>query len=109
MKKIGYTKEEERFLQAKGQVITQLRKDAGFSNGKDFAKHIDMAPSLYMRHEKGENAKTITLKRLLSHHKINLRQYYTSVYKVLDQNNKPLQIQPSTINHQPATPLTSNL
>ena len=88
MKNTEYSREEYHLLKAKGEVITELRKDAGYKNGKDFAKHIHMSPSLYMRYETGENMKTISLHRLLSHHDMNLQQYYTLVYKIVDEKNK---------------------
>jgi hypothetical protein len=87
-------KKEEILLRAMGEALRVLRIEAGYRSMESFAHDICMDSALYGRYERGENIKIISLSRLLSHHKINIDEYFKKVFNIISeqQNNKQISI-----------------
>lgn len=90
-RRVEFSKEEQKFLKAKGEVLRSLRQKSGYTSLETFANDIGMDPALYGRYERGTNIKAISLFRLLSHHSVGIDNYYMQVVAILkEQKNEEI-------------------
>jgi len=77
---------------AKGEVLADLRKHAGYNNGKLFAKEkLLMAPNQYMRYEAGGNPTDKSTLKILWCHQLGGAEFASLIeQKIIQIKTKPL-------------------
>lgn len=72
-------KTDEEILQQIGKKITQLRIDADYKNYEYFAFDNEISRGQYYRIEKGENITLKTLLKVLSIHKLTIKEFFSDI------------------------------
>jgi hypothetical protein len=80
-----YTKEGITLLRAIGKELEILREKSRCSSMEAFASSIGMDLDEYMKCEAGKNFRIISLHRLLSHHDMDLNEFFKECYKNIQQ------------------------
>lgn len=75
-------------MRAMGEALRNQRQKGGYTSLETFANDIGMDSALYGRYERGENIKIISLARLLSHHNVEVQEYFNQVGTIIKKNKK---------------------
>ena len=70
-------KDQNQLVWNLGKRLTQLRKEAGYSNQESFAYEAGIARGQYARYEKGANINLLTLQKILKFHKITFLEFFS--------------------------------
>ena len=70
-------------MRAMGEVLRIQRQKIGYTSLETFANDIGMDGALYGRYERGENMKIISLTRLLTHHNLEVDDYFIQVGSII--------------------------
>lgn len=75
--------EEKRLYALMGKRITELRKKAGYTSQETFAYDAEIPRALYGRYEKGANITIHSLFRILKHHKMTYKEFFSEGFEEL--------------------------
>ena len=76
-------KEEQKLHKKLGERIKDLRKKAGYTSQETFAYDAEIPRALYGRYEKGANITISSLYKILSFHKISLKDFFSKGFDEL--------------------------
>ena len=81
-RKANFDIELDKYLQAIGRRLTELRKSKGYTSHETFAYDYELSRVQYWKMEKGRSNLTIrSLLKLMEIHQIEIQEFFNSIRK----------------------------